>query len=88
MHSCFKSCTIISVVILFTCKKKKKRVPCAHVVVPKCSCCALDGMFIVWRFRGLVDYLTSFSGVDLSSLMSLQRCSLSLLCQADKLMFI
>lgn len=29
----------------------------------------LDGMFIVLRFHSLVDYLTSFSGVDLSSLM-------------------
>lgn len=44
---------------------------------PWCSRCVLDGMFIVWRFHSLVDYLTSFSGVHLSSLMFPWRCSLS-----------
>lgn len=42
-------------------------------------------MFIVLRFRSLVDYLTSFSGVDLSFLIQDVLC---FLCQADKLMFI
>lgn len=36
-------------------------------------------MFIVLRFHSLVDYLTSFSGVDLSSLMFLWRCFFFLL---------
>lgn len=38
-------------------------------VIPQCSRCVLDVMFIVLGFHSLVDYLTSFSGVDLSSLM-------------------
>lgn len=41
-------------------------------------------MFIVLRFHSLVDYLTSFSGVDLSFLIQDVLC---FLCQADRLMF-
>lgn len=54
------------VVILFTCKKVTR----ARVVnMNQLFLDVLDVMFIVLGFHSLVDYLTSFSGVDLSSLM-------------------
>lgn len=55
------------VVILFTCKKVTR----ARVVnMNQLFLDVLDVMFIVLGFHSLVDYLTSFSGVDLSLMFS------------------
>lgn len=69
-HSCFKRCKdffFFIVVILFTCKKVTR----ARVVnMNQLFLDVLDVMFIVLGFHSLVDYLTSFSGVDLSLMFS------------------
>lgn len=69
-HSCFKRCKDFFFSSLSYCLLAKKVTRARVVNMNQLFLDVLDVMFIVLGFHSLVDYLTSFSGVDLSLMFS------------------